>query len=166
MNHLLVALDYAGCAVEVAEVASELASKLGATVTLLYVVSLPEGVGATVHLHGALEGSTASEALDTDARHALAYLSQAFVERGVHPRIVLRHGDVAKRILEAAAEQSADLIVTGTHGRSGISRMVLGSVAEKVIRHSAVPVLTVRTKADALAGLSATQHQLLVENDG
>lgn len=166
MNHLLVALDYAGCAIEVAEVASKLAAQLDADVTLLYVVNMPDGIAPTVHLHGSLEGSTAAEALDADAKRALSDLSAVFEDRGVTPGIALRHGDVASRILETAAEMSADLIVTGTHGRSGISRLVMGSVAEQVVRQATLPVMTVRTTAPALAGPSATQHQLQVENDG
>jgi nucleotide-binding universal stress UspA family protein len=54
-----------------------------------------------------------------------------------------RDGDAGKEILAAAAEAGADLIVLGTHGETGVWRLLLGSVAEYVVRHSPVPVLSV-----------------------
>jgi nucleotide-binding universal stress UspA family protein len=58
-----------------------------------------------------------------------------------------REGPAARRIAEAAAELSADLVVIGTHGRSGVAHMLLGSVAEAVVRGSDCSVLTVRPDA-------------------
>lgn len=70
-------------------------------------------------------------------------------------RVAVEHliaqGDPATEILEAARIASCDLIVIGTHGRSGIMRMLAGSVAEKVLRHAPCPVLTVRSPAPASA---------------
>ena len=59
----------------------------------------------------------------------------------------LVEGDAATEIARVAAEKSCDLIVMGTHGRTGIERVLLGSVAEKVIRHAACPVLTTKPPA-------------------
>jgi nucleotide-binding universal stress UspA family protein len=63
-----------------------------------------------------------------------------------HVRLVrrLRQGDAADEIVKAAAEGDFDLIVMGTHGRGGLARLVLGSVAERVLRAAACPVLTVK----------------------
>ncbi len=58
-----------------------------------------------------------------------------------------RRGEAAAEILKLAAEYPADLIVMGTHGRSGLSRLVIGSVAETVLRQAPCPVLTVRAAA-------------------
>jgi nucleotide-binding universal stress UspA family protein len=55
----------------------------------------------------------------------------------------LREGDAVEEILEAAREEKCDLIVMGTHGRSGLGRLLLGSIAEKVIREAPCPVLTI-----------------------
>jgi nucleotide-binding universal stress UspA family protein len=57
----------------------------------------------------------------------------------------LQEGDAANEILRIAGEVSADMVVMGTHGRSGVGRLVLGSVAENVLRHAAIPVLTVKS---------------------
>jgi nucleotide-binding universal stress UspA family protein len=53
-------------------------------------------------------------------------------------------GNVASEIAECAKRENVDLIVMGTHGRTGLAHVVLGSVTEKIVRHSVVPVLTVR----------------------
>ncbi len=60
-------------------------------------------------------------------------------------------GDAAEAIVDYAGRKGVDLIVMATHGRSGISRWALGSVAEKVVRHAEVPVLLVRATKDACA---------------
>jgi nucleotide-binding universal stress UspA family protein len=57
----------------------------------------------------------------------------------------LREGDPVAEILAVAQESSADLIVMGTHGRTGLARLLMGSVAEQVVRRAACPVLTVKT---------------------
>jgi nucleotide-binding universal stress UspA family protein len=64
---------------------------------------------------------------------------------GVPVETMLVEGGAAKEILRVADERHCSLIVMGTHGRTGLSRVLLGSVAEQVIRHSRVPVLTLKT---------------------
>ena len=63
--------------------------------------------------------------------------------RGVPLRALLREGDPRSAILAAAAELGAEVIVMGTHGRRGIKHLLLGSVAERVVRSAPIPVLTV-----------------------
>ena len=65
---------------------------------------------------------------------------------GVRARGLLLEGIVSDRIVRAAKAQRADTIVMGTHGRTGLSRFILGSVASRVVAHAACPVLTVRGK--------------------
>jgi len=79
-------------------------------------------------------------------REARATLDAAVAKiRERYPNVdgVLAHGEPWKEILNAAKTHKADLIVMGTHGRRGLSRVFLGSVAERVVRLSPVPVLTV-----------------------
>jgi nucleotide-binding universal stress UspA family protein len=66
---------------------------------------------------------------------------------GVPVETILMEGNAAKEILRVADDRHCDLIVLGTHGRTGVSRVLLGSVAEDVIRHSRLPVLTLKTPA-------------------
>ena len=68
--------------------------------------------------------------------------------RGVTSRWVLRVGVPFEQIVAAAADEKVDMIVIGTHGRSGLNRLLLGSVAERVVRVAPCPVLTVRPKPD------------------
>ena len=63
---------------------------------------------------------------------------------GVELKLQVREGDPSREIIRAAADLGADLIVLGTHGRTGVAHLLIGSVAEKVVRKSPVPVLTVR----------------------
>jgi nucleotide-binding universal stress UspA family protein len=64
---------------------------------------------------------------------------------GVKVRLCLEEGLPASRILEVAAQEAADLLVVGTHGRTGLERLVLGSVADRMVRQATCPVLTVRS---------------------
>jgi nucleotide-binding universal stress UspA family protein len=68
-------------------------------------------------------------------------------DAGIPVQTILIEGGAPREILHVAEEQHADLIVLGTHGRSGLTRVLLGSVAESVIRHSSIPVLTLKTPA-------------------
>jgi nucleotide-binding universal stress UspA family protein len=65
-------------------------------------------------------------------------------EPGIRIERVLREGPSAEAILEVAGEHKADLIVIGTHGRTGLKRLLMGSVAEAVLRRAECPVLTVK----------------------
>jgi len=76
--------------------------------------------------------------------------------RPVHPAVrferVYREGPATQTILETADDYNADLIVMGTHGRSGIGRLLLGSVTEEVLRKASCPVLTVKAPVSAKGG--------------
>jgi nucleotide-binding universal stress UspA family protein len=80
-----------------------------------------------------------------DNQRALDRLAEQCRARGKVGEVLLRTGDARDVICQAADEVNADLIVMGTHGRRGLSRALLGSVAEYVVRTSKVPVVTVRT---------------------
>ena len=67
------------------------------------------------------------------------------VECGILVETILVEGKASQQILRVAEEQHCDLIILGTHGRTGLSRVLLGSVAEDVVRHSRFPVLTLKT---------------------
>jgi len=81
------------------------------------------------------------------ARKELEALAALLGERGVRAHFALRVGGLAEEILAVGGKEHADLIVMGTHGRTGIAHVLMGSVAETVVRRSACPVLTVRKPA-------------------
>ena len=70
----------------------------------------------------------------------------------------LRAGTPYQQIIEAASEQEADLIVMGTHGRSGLTRLVIGSTAERVVRQAPCPVLVVRERGRVAGAVSGSQQ--------
>jgi universal stress protein A len=143
---ILVPLDLTGCAAEVVDAVGELAGKLGSRVILMNVVQIPTGVNPYATLMMDEESwKTAREVLDHDAQAMLRPFHDQLVERGLQVGYVLGHGDVVSAILTATDDVSADMIVMGTHGRRGLERFVLGSVAEQVLRRSPCPVLTIKT---------------------
>jgi nucleotide-binding universal stress UspA family protein len=133
-NHILVPTDYSEPAVHARELATTLARRFHSRITLLnvyYVPPMPFGNPFQWPM-----GDLARLARD-EMDKELAAAKEA------HPdvRAIVRAGSPAETILSAADELHADLIVLGTHGRHGISRL-LGSVAANVVRLAKVPVLT------------------------
>jgi len=140
---ILVPIDFSPCAEHAVDYACGLAEKLGATIVLINAIG-PTPSEVTLALTDAMLQSAVGahqEALDKLAvpRRALAAFAEPLV----------RTGDPRDVIIETAKEVKADLIVMGTHGRRGLSRMVMGSVAEDIVRNAPCPVLTVRTSRRA-----------------
>lgn len=119
--------------------ACALARDYGARLILLHVVEPPVyygELGMTVPLPADFH-----ENLQERLQHLVPEDAKVPVET------VLLEGTAAQDILRVAEERHCDLIVMGTHGRTGLSRVLLGSCAEDVIRHSRFPVLTLKTPA-------------------
>lgn len=137
-RRILIALDDSAIAAHAVEVGTELATALKAQAALVYVVDptlgfQPDG------------GIPAAEWAATLNREGQSFLATA-AQRTGEPLAwqFLREGQPADQILAAAREWDADVIVIGTHGRSGVSRLVLGSTAESVVRHAPCPVLVIK----------------------
>jgi nucleotide-binding universal stress UspA family protein len=144
---ILIAMDFEAASRRAAAFAKELAGALGAELCLVHVYTLP------VYTYPGLEPlllPQLSREITLAATRALADLA---ADLGI-ARTVLREGDVPAGILAAAEEVGASMIAMGTHGRHGLAHALLGSVAEKVVRASSIPVITLRTP-DAHAGTSA-----------
>ena len=140
-QRLLVPVDFSEYANQAVEYAIGLASKLGVRLTLLHVIqSLP--------LAGIDMGVTLPYAYIQDLEAEITNRMQAYLERvtaaGLEGEIAVVHGVPFQEILETAKTQQVDLIVMGTHGRTGLQHVLLGSVAEKVVRLAPCPVLVVR----------------------
>lgn len=143
-TNILVPTDFNETAERVLDYAVALATKLGARIHVVHVIGIPA--------YGIPEIGVA---LTSTMMDSLVRGNQAALDRLVDPRrgqapfgeVMLRTGDARDMILQAAEEVHADLIVMGTHGRRGVSRALLGSVAEMIVRTARCPVLTVRTKA-------------------
>jgi nucleotide-binding universal stress UspA family protein len=146
IRHILVAHDFCGPAVAAQQEALRLAEAMKARVTLMHVYTLPaygfQGMAAEEEVECALRG--AAEA-GLDACVARARRS------GLQVDAILRRGTPWIEVGRAAAEIGADLVVVGTHGRTGLKHLMLGSVAEKLVRTAPCPVLVVRGPADGPA---------------
>ena len=144
-KNILVPTDLSPHADAALDYACELAGKLGATVHLLNVIGIP---ALGVPELGVALTSSMIESLISDNEQALTTLADR--KRGVATigQVLLKTGDARDMIDEAAIELGADLIVMGTHGRRGVSRALLGSVAETVVRTAPCPVLTIRFRDD------------------
>jgi nucleotide-binding universal stress UspA family protein len=142
IQHILVPHDFSETAEKAFDFALDLAGKLGAHMTVLHAYEIPtyafpEGPVLTVEMMAQIERAAAT-ALD-------GILSRASRRSpGVKVTTELRQGAAWREIDQAAVDLKADLIVLGTHGRRGLARALLGSVAEKIVRTAACPVLTVR----------------------
>jgi nucleotide-binding universal stress UspA family protein len=109
-------------------------------VVLLFVVESPVSVAFDVPVESLNDSKTKGLKFAADY---LNQISANLVENGINVTGKVAEGIPAETILSFAQNQNVDLIIISTHGRSGITRWVLGSVADKVIHHSPVPVLIV-----------------------
>jgi universal stress protein A len=139
---ILVPVDFSAHSAEATRVAADLAKRFDASVTLTYVYdplayALPDGV--------ALMPQTEIDRLLEAFRAQLAASQRLALDAGA-PRVDARllQGFVAGQIVEFASRGEFDLIVMGTHGRTGMQHLVLGSIAERVVRLAPCPVLTVK----------------------
>jgi len=143
-RHILVPTDFSPGAAGALEWAQALAAAFGAEVVLLHVLDL--SLAALAGLPSALAMVPAAGELLERIRAETAQEMATLAARLPGARSVIREGAPRPVILEVAQEVGADLIVMGTHGRTGLTHVFFGSVAEYVVRHSRVPVLTVRQR--------------------
>ncbi|WP_435098083.1 universal stress protein [Halorubrum sp. N11] len=128
--------------------ALDLASVHGANVHGLYVVDTASYAG--IPMESSWEG--VGDLLRDDAKEAAGEVESLAVETDLDVETAVTEGSPSREIIRYAEDEGCDLIVMGTHGRGGIDRLILGSVAEKVVRGSSVPVLTVRLDGEVPAG--------------
>lgn len=151
---ILVPVDFSECSGAAFTYACELARKLDAKVTLLHVWDVPflwPSVGDTMVTVPAEEPMTVAQLVKKRASEEIARFLNDNAPRGVEVTARLEMGDPARVVCDYAQKSNHDLVVMGTHGRTGLSRVLAGSVAENIVRHCAVPVLTVRTPDNAMA---------------
>lgn len=143
IGRILVPVDLSGTSEHALVYAGEFAEKMGAQLTVLYVV--PEPAAVLPDMMMPVPVATAdTDDLTAAGKQALAELVAAKNLTRLNPALEVRLGDAAEEIESAAKEMKADMIVVGTHGRSGLKHLLLGSVAEHIVRHAPCPVLTVR----------------------
>jgi nucleotide-binding universal stress UspA family protein len=147
INHILVPVDFSSYAEHALEYALALAKTLQARLTLLHVLEpLPLSRDATTAFPEAYLAE-----LERTAQHKLEEDLRRVQDAGLHASTVIAHGIPFQGIVETARQQHVDLIVMGTHGRTGLRHVLVGSVAEKVVRLAPCPVLVTRGTIEASA---------------
>jgi len=141
-KHILVPTDLSEGAEQALDYACDLARTLGAQIHLLHVIGVP-AIG--VPELGLALTSTLIDQMVVDAQGAIDRLARTRCTAQLGHALV-KTGDARDVINQTATELGVDLIVMGTHGRRGISRALLGSVAETVVRSAPCAVLTVRLR--------------------
>lgn len=151
---ILVAADFSGCSEDAFRIARALARDYRARLIVLHVATPPPLV-TPGELQRALQRPDGYRA-ELEGRLRLVYAAD--FPAGVEYRV--QDGDPATEILGVAREAQCDLIAMGTHGRTGLGRLLMGSVAERVLRKAACPVLTVKVPlASAHARAAAISGQ-------
>ena len=137
---ILVPVDFQDASLDALTTARDLARRLGLEVVLLHVYAIP------VVVYPGFDPIIAPGLPEEIAAAAKTALEKLAAEQG-GLRTLLRAGDPVTEILKEIEETKPAFVAMGTHGRKGLAHFFLGSVAEKVIRSSAVPVLTVPARA-------------------
>ncbi len=146
VRKMLVAVDYSPCSKNAVEYAVFLASKFGARVDLIHAWDRPYYAREHEIVLGKDTGSpkTLTQVLeDTALEEMKAFMASIEVPEGVEVHHRVCSGHVATVVLEVVGKDGYDVLVTGTHGRTGFKHMLLGSVAERLVRLSPIPVITV-----------------------
>ncbi len=144
IKRILVPIDFSDTSLQALDYAIEFGKPFKAEIVVLFVVE-PVYYATPADLYG--PSANLGMLLDEQrriGREQLARLGEDLKKRKVDARTVLQTGTPYDVIVNAAKKLKADIIVMATHGRTGFSHMLMGSVAEKVVRTAACPVITVR----------------------
>ncbi len=146
---MLVCLDGSKLAEQILPYATEEALRLGSKLVLLQVivVQTPPVVAAGASAYAVKAAEQQFERDETEAKAYLEGLAQPLREMGLDVECVTLRGlQIGQTIIDYANDHKVDLIAIATHGRSGLKRLVFGSVAEFVLRESGLPILLIKPK--------------------
>ena len=143
IKKILLPIDFSGASIKILQYAVFLAEKYNAKIFIIYVMEYPYTISGVPHFR---KDDEYEEHMISSAKKKMA----SFLEdnRGQIPislKSSVLFGHAAERIISYAEMESFDLIIIGTHGHKGLEKMLLGSVAEKVIKLAPCPVLTINT---------------------
>lgn len=161
ITRILVPIDFSPDSLHAVTYGGDLAKRLGAELVILHVVDQTYLAG-TRELYFA--NPEFAKILDEQWRIANAQLDRAGADLQKHGhrcRTLMQRGVPAQVIVDTANDEGTDLIVMGTHGRTGLAHMLIGSVAERVVRSAHCPVLTLRRAARRAPRKARRSHQRL-----
>jgi nucleotide-binding universal stress UspA family protein len=154
MKKVLIALDYNPTAQKVAESGFSLAKTMGAKVILMHVISDPVYYSSPEYspIMGFTGYNMGTGILQFDSDDKLKKASQHFLDKSKHHlgdetiQTLVKEGDFAESILKTAKDLHVDIIVMGSHSRRWLDEILLGSVTEKVLHHTSIPLFIIPTK--------------------
>ena len=150
LETILLATDGSAASEPASEQAIDLAIQVDARLQVVSVLASARQPSEAATAQGAPD----SESLDSDSRDSMSARAQGIVQRaraaGANATYLVWDGEAGEAIVAAADSECADLIVVGSHGRSGVSRFFIGSVSDFVVRHAHCPVMVVRGKFEGL----------------
>lgn len=138
IRQVLVPVDFSEPSIDALRFAAGFAETFGATLTVLHVVE-------PFHVDWKMDTLTLRRRARSEALRHLQKLVADEIHGARPGQAKLDEGHPAQSIVDFARRSKTDLIVMGTHGRSGVTRALIGSVAERVVRHAHCPVMVVRT---------------------
>jgi universal stress protein A len=142
LKRILAPTDFSASSAIALKYARTFAETFGASLDVLHVMEEPLMYAATPS--DSVLPIAMVEALERNARAQLAAVFPEEARKGLRVELVLKKGSPFVEIIRHARENEVDLIILGTHGRGPIAHMLMGGVAEKVVRKAPCPVLTVR----------------------
>lgn len=149
IREILAPTDFSKVSERALQYALGVAEQFGAAITLLHAIEPP-----VQYVEPVAPVPLEYERIAKSAEMAAARIcEQAGLRSPVLRTTVVRQGVAAEIIIDSARQLGTDLIILGTHGRTGVAQMLLGSTAEEVIRRSPCPVLVVRIQAIDMSGL-------------
>jgi universal stress protein A len=144
IKRIMVPTDFSPSSEAAMALAASLARDCGATILVVHVEEIPLATGGAEFLYSIPEPNT----------QELRQMLSKIVPKD--PAVPCEHrllaGDAAEAIVRTAEAEHIDMIVIGTHGRTGLSRLLMGSVAEAVVRRAGCPVLTMKQPVKETAG--------------
>jgi nucleotide-binding universal stress UspA family protein len=142
-DRVLVTTDGSTASEGAIDHAIDLAKQYGATLHALYVVD------SAAYASLEMAADVVADELRSEGAEVVEAIAERAADAGVTAETAIETGVVHRTIVDYADREGIDLVVMGTHGRTGVDRFLLGSVAEKVIRTADAPVMTVRSNAGA-----------------
>lgn len=143
LKRILVATDFSQHSRVALNYAAAFAKAFQAEVILCHALEKPDFLS---QLPPVSEGYFPPNLGELQEKHARVQCEQVLAAAGLsQARVLLVHGNPAHEIVKAAKSEEADLLIVGTHGRGALAHILLGSVAEKIVRAAPCPVLTVRS---------------------
>lgn len=142
-KNILVPVDFSDTAVNATKLAVALARETGGELTLMHIGVVPHFYATELGMSGPSGPlfTQMSQEIAREQRTRLDRLAQDSVPADIPCRTLIREGFPPEEILEQVEEGGHDLVVMGTHGRTGLKRALLGSVTERVVRECTVPVM-------------------------